>query len=358
MKNYTKSLEKLKLQNSYNLTKDIQEKLFSNTLNLLYEHHVKKSKVYKNILLKKNTKKTDFLDLKKAPFLPTRIFKELDLKSIKDSEVFKVIKSSGTSGSQSKIYLDKHNSQNQIKILSKLFQDFFKITYRMPMIIIDKVNVIKDRKSFSARGAGILGFSVFGKDHFYALDDNNKLRTKELLKYLNKYSNKKILIFGLTNIIWESLLKFDNKKINLSNSFLIHGGGWKKLSDKNVNNEIFKKKLKKNFSIKNIHNYYGMVEQTGSIFFECEKGFFHTSIFSDILVKNKFFKDNDLKKKGIVQLISLLPTSYPGHNLITEDEGAIYGVDSCDCNRTGKTFKIYGRLKKSEIRGCSDSNDL
>ena len=42
MKNYTKSLEKLKLQNSYNLTKDIQEKLFSNTLNLLYEHHFKK----------------------------------------------------------------------------------------------------------------------------------------------------------------------------------------------------------------------------------------------------------------------------------------------------------------------------
>ena len=43
---------------------------------------------------------------------------------------------------------------------------------------------------------------------------------------------------------------------------------------KNFNNLI-----KKTFNISNVHDYYGMVEQTGSIFFECEKGFFHTSIF-------------------------------------------------------------------------------
>ena len=39
--------------------------------------------------------------------------------------------------------------------------------------------------------------------------------------------------------------------------------------------------------IKNIHNYYGMIEQTGSIFLECEKGFFHPSIFSEVIIRNK-----------------------------------------------------------------------
>ena len=41
------------------------------------------------------------------------------------------------------------------------------------MIIFDRSDIIKDRKLFSARGAGILGFSIFGKDHFYAFDEKN-----------------------------------------------------------------------------------------------------------------------------------------------------------------------------------------
>ena len=31
------------------------------------------------------------------------------------------------------------------------------------------------------------------------------------------------------------------------------------------------------------------------------------------------------KQKGLVQLISVLPTSYPGHNILTEDVGEIVG---------------------------------
>lgn len=45
----------------------------------------------------------------------------------------------------------------------------------MPMIIIDSPSVIKNRLMFSARGAGILGFSIFGADKIYALDDEMKI---------------------------------------------------------------------------------------------------------------------------------------------------------------------------------------
>ena len=68
-----------------------------------------------------------------------------------------------------------------------------------------------------------------------------------------------------------------------------------------------------------------MVRTNRINFFECEKGYFHTSIFSDIKIRDKYFSEENYCKKGIVQLISLLPTSYPGHNLLTEDEGIIYG---------------------------------
>lgn len=67
------------------------------------------------------------------------------------------------------------------------------------------------------------------------------------------------------------------------------------------------------------------------------------------------FKVCDIGEKGIIQVVSTIPESYPGHSLITEDEGVLLGEDDCPCGRKGKYFKIYGRLKNAEIRGCSDT---
>ena len=44
-----------------------------------------------------------------------------------------------------------------------------------------------------------------------------------------------------------------------------YGGGWKKLKDKEVT-RIKYNDLIKTVNIHKIHNYYGMIEQTGSIF--------------------------------------------------------------------------------------------
>tara|TARA_A100001015_G_scaffold287890_1_gene358144 strand:+ start:1250 stop:1456 length:207 start_codon:yes stop_codon:yes gene_type:complete len=60
------------------------------------------------------------------------------------------------------------------------------------------------------------------------------------------------------------------------------------------------------------------------------------------------------KKTGLVQLLSILPTSYPGHSILTQDLGAVFGEDNCKCNLKGKYFKILGRAKKAEIRGCGN----
>ena len=56
-----------------------------------------------------------------------------------------------------------------------------------------------------------------------------------------------------------------------------------------------------------------------------------------------------------MQLISLLPTSYPGHNIISDDLGEIIGIEDCKCDQLGKYFVIHGRAERSEIRGCSDT---
>ena len=66
-----------------------------------------------------------------------------------------------------------------------------------------------------------------------------------------------------------------------------------------------------------------MVEQTGSIYMECEHHHLHSPIFSDVLVRRgSDFQSAEFGEKGIVEVISLLPKSYPGHVLLTEDEGS------------------------------------
>ena len=99
-----------------------------------------------------------------------------------------------------------------------------------------------------------------------------------------------------------------------------------------------------------------MVEQTGSIFFECEHGKLHTPNFADIIIRDPItFEPLPFNSKGLIQLISLLPSSYPGHSILTEDLGTIHGEDNCPCGRMGKYFEVHGRIKNAEIRGCSDT---
>ena len=82
----------------------------------------------------------------------------------------------------------------------------------------------------------------------------------------------------------------------------------------------------------------------------------HTSIFSDVITRRPIdFSECVIGEPGIIQVVSTIPESYPGHSLLTEDEGAIEGIDDCPCGRKGKYFRIKGRLQNAEIRGCSDT---
>ena len=343
----------------FSLREKEKNKIFSEQIIYLTKFHYKNCFEYKKIInfLKFNFKKK--YQKEDMPFIPVRLFKDYDLLSVEKKNIFKVLTSSGTTGKKlSKIYLDRSNALIQKKVLSKIMSSFIG-SERLPLLIIDSKSIFKDRNLFSARATAILGFSIFGYDHTYALNEDLSLNIKNILNFYKKYKNKKFLVFGFTSLIWEKLcieLKKKNIFLNFNKAIILHGGGWKKLENKNISNVKFKKKLKENLNVNKIHNYYGMAEQTGSIFLECEKcGYFITSIFSDILIRDRNFNLVKRGKKGFVQLLSVLPTSYPGHNILTEDIGEIAKETSnCTCSIYGKRFKIYGRVSNAETRGCSD----
>jgi phenylacetate-coenzyme A ligase PaaK-like adenylate-forming protein len=341
----------------FSILRKTKQDVLLEQLNKLHKHHMESSKEYSRIVKKIFGIRESYSSIDDLPFIPVSAFKNYKLKSIKDENIFKVLTSSGTTGqSVSKVYLDKETAKLQTKSLSKIISHVIG-TSRLPMLIIDSKSVLSNRESFSARGAGILGLSVFGKDHTYVLNENFELDESKLINFLEKYSDEPILIFGFTFMIWQYFINSNvSKKYDLSKGTLFHSGGWKKLIDIAVDNETFKERLNEAFGLEKVVNFYGMVEQVGSVFIENSQGNLHCPNFSDIIVRDPL--DFSVKKpgeEGIIQVISCLPESYPGHSLLTEDIGVVIGEDDADNGWKGKHFKILGRAKKAELRGCSDT---
>jgi len=302
-------------------------------------------------------------DLESVPWLPVRLFKMLDLKSVPHHEVSRTLVSSGTTGAAvSRIFLDADTARSQTRALTRIFAEFAG-NKRMPMLVVDDDSFLRDRSRFNARAAGILGFANFGRDHKYLLDEQLRPDWDALEAWLERHSDQPVFLFGFTYIVWQSLVmaaRHDGRRFRLPpGSLLVHGGGWKKMEEAKVDNAAFKAALHDVLGLERVHNYYGMVEQVGSVFFECEHGHLHSPAYADVIVRST----DDLTPvphgtPGVIQVLSLLPRSYPGHSLLTEDLGVIHGEDDCPCGRNGKHFGVLGRLKNVEIRGCSDTRTV
>ena len=145
-----------------------------------------------------------------------------------------MLTSSGTTGEVSRIYLDKAAAATQTRQLGATVQTVLG-PKRLPMLLVDTKAMLKDRRSFSARGAGVLGMATFGRDHVWALDDDGHVDLEAIRGFLAKHGGEPFLIFGFTYLVWLHLYEVarDNG-LDLGNGILIHSGGWKKLVDQAV----------------------------------------------------------------------------------------------------------------------------
>lgn len=296
--------------------------------------------------------------LAEVPYLPVRAFKTFDLKSIADAEVFKIMTSSGTTGAVSRIHLDRETAKLQSQKLAEVFSDAFSKN-RFPMLVVDSERTVTDSRQFSARTAAINGFCMFSRGRDFALDDSFAIDVDRIMAFLEAYRGQRIFVFGFTFVVWQNFvaeLKRMNVRLDLSGSFLLHGGGWKKLADENISNERFKAEILEWTGCDDVRNYYGMVEQTGTIFMECENGNLHAARGADAIIRDQTsFEVLPYGSEGLIEVFSSIQKSYPGHALLTEDVGHTLDGASCSCGRRGTIVKIKGRLKMAEIRGCSDA---
>lgn len=336
----------------FTLSQAAKEEVLLKELSALTDHHRANCAPYQRILAASGFASAS--SVAELPWLPVRLFKTLELKSIPDDEVFKTLTSSGTTGEVSRIYLDKAAAAEQTRRLGATLQTVLG-PKRLPMLMVDSKGILTNRRSFSARGAGVLGMATFGRDHQWALDVEGDVDLDGIRAFLAKHGDQPFLIFGFTFLVWLHLYEIarDNG-LDLSNGILIHSGGWKKLVDQAVSPEEFRARLA-DVGLTKIHNYYGMVEQIGTIFLEGPTGgSLYCPDFADVVVRDpETWAELPPGEPGLLEVVSTLPTSYPGHVLLTEDLGVVHGVDDGDW--PGKRFSVLGRLPRAEARGCSDT---
>lgn len=348
--------EELTARPQFSIPQPEKEQLLLAGLEELVAHHRVASPEYARILAAVDPPGDPGLG--GLPYLPVNIFKHHLLRSVPEDEVFKVMTSSGTTGQQvSRIVLDRETARRQSVALAKIMTHVLG-PQRLPMIVIDTPNVVKDRKQFSARGAGVLGMLSYGRNHFYALDDDMRLDVEGLRRYLAENEGRPILLFGFTFMAWKYFYRqIASFGVDLSGGVLIHSGGWKKLQDEAVDNAEFRAAFARDTGLTRIHNFYGMVEQVGSIFLEADDGTLRPPNYADVLIRDpETWQVVPDGVPGVIQVLSVLPLSYPGHSILTEDLGIVHGVADASTGWAGKRLEVLGRVPKTELRGCSDTH--
>jgi hypothetical protein len=253
-----------------------------------------------------------------------------------------VMRSSGTTGQRtSRIIIDNETARRQSEALVASFRPILG-SRRLPFLAIDTKDVIKPT-DLTARGGGVLGMMKFGAKAAFALDSQLDLDKELVETFVRTNGAEPFLIFGFTFLVWDKLYRaFADGEVDLSHATLIHSGGWKKLEAQKVSNAEFRAALKRRFNLTNAYNFYGFVEQIGSV-------------FTDIIVRRPHsWEPAAVGEEGVIQVVSLLPRSYPGHSVLTEDMGVIETIDAGAGGRFGKATRVVGRAPKTELRGCSD----
>jgi hypothetical protein len=88
---------------------------------------------------------------------------------------------------------------------------------------------------------------------------------------------------------------------------------------------------------------------------DCEHGYKHVPAFAEVIIRNPLtLAPVGVGQQGLVQVASVLPTSFPGFLLLTDDMGELIGHDGCPCGRRGTHFRFTQRVPKVEVRGCGN----
>lgn len=300
------------------------------------------------------------------PPVAVSVFKELGFKlnSVPKDDLTLTLQSSATSGTPSTVMIDKITAKRQGKAMVRVVGEFIGKD-RKPFLIMDIDPRSASRKLLGARFAAITGYLKFASKVGYFLkageDDISYFDIGGIREFIKELPPEQpVVVFGFTYILYQNVLKSiadTDIKLHLpKGSKIIHIGGWKKLESEKISKELFNEQLSQSFGINagDVIDIYGFTEQMGLNYPDCPCGYKHASSYAKVLVRDTVTREVlPAGKEGMLEFATPVPHSYPGNVVLTDDIGVLENAP-CPYGRAGQRFRVVGRLKKAEVRGCGD----
>jgi hypothetical protein len=299
------------------------------------------------------------------PFLPVGVFKmNPPLNLVEGSEITRTLASSATTGQvPSRVVLDSSTARRMTKSVMTIIRDFIG-SARRPYLVIDTPANLASEGELGARGAAIQGLRSFATEVVCCLQSeatgNLRLEIEKVLQCAEKWGEAEVLVYGFTYVIWKQFVKplqSAGMVLNLPNVRVLHSGGWKRLQQEAVSKTAFAEQVAAVFgcSPDRVTDFYGMVENVGVVYPDCEHGNKHVPTFAEVIIRNELtLEPVAAGERGLVQICSVLPTSFPGFLVLTEDIAELIYRDGCPCGRRGTAFQFVGRAPNAEARGCGN----
>jgi phenylacetate-coenzyme A ligase PaaK-like adenylate-forming protein len=296
------------------------------------------NKQYSSVKVYKKYIDSRSIDVKKVryyteiPFLPIEFFKSFQIKP-PTKRTQKIFMSSGTTNSsRSKHYV------TDLKLYEKSFYEAFFRHYGNPKDWI----ILSLLPSYIEQGDSSLIYMV---NHLMEMTDNKdsqyiNIGQENLKKIINKLSNKKVLLIGVSYALLDLSEVFN---LDLSNWTIMETGGMKGRRKEIIRNELHTI-LKKAFKSDQIHSEYGMTELLSQAY-SSKNGIFSTPPWMKVLVREvndpfSYVKNGQTGGLNIIDLANQNSCSF---------------IETKDLGRTINTnkFEISGRFDQSDIRGCN-----
>ncbi|MEI8372071.1 MAG: hypothetical protein WCJ35_04455 [Planctomycetota bacterium] len=354
----------------YGLTPEVKTVALLTAVREQIGHHAEHCPLYARWLRHQGFDPRDPINsLADVPFLPVGIFKRLYLSSVDESQVVRVLASSGTSSQvPSRIPLDQTTRNRQMKVLGAILSHRLG-GQRRPFLILDappEKSLDADRE-LSARVAGMRGYLMAATEQEYALrrdGDRLLLDREKVLAAVQRWKaeGKPFCLLGYTYLLYEYVVRSMREqgiRIELPPStFVIHFGGWKKLQQQAVTKSVLTDHTSEVFGLvpSSIIDIYGFTEQLGVIYPDDFQGVKRTPTYSEVLVRDP--RTLDVVPDGTVGLLEFicpLPHSYPGIAVLLDDMGRIVTREPGSDGLQGTGFEIVGRAERAEARGCGDT---
>jgi Acyl-CoA reductase (LuxC)/Acyl-protein synthetase, LuxE len=308
----------------------------------------------------------DVLNRDGIPGLPVAAFKEHPglLTSVPDATLTGRLSSSATSGVASVVSIDRETSKRQVRALAAVLGDMLGQT-RRPFIVMDADP--RFGSAGAARVAATRGFLNLASSVTYGLvqDGSGALVVDEpaILRALEaaRLASQPVVVFGFTFVLFSDVLRvMERRGFRTSlpdGSFVVHIGGWKRLAESAVTREEFNALASDLLGVPPtaVVDFYGFTEQMGVTYPDVGGGEMIVPLFADVVVRNPLtLEPCPDGVEGVLQFVTPLPHSYAGISVLTDDIGVVTARDGMRGGRHGTLFRVLGRVKKAEVRGCGD----